>query len=42
MSGDYELSKMYYKFDEEDDDDVFVSNSNSTTPNSSISDTRGT
>ncbi|KAI5703619.1 hypothetical protein M8J75_014087 [Diaphorina citri] len=41
MSGDYELSKMYYKFDEEDDDDVFVSNSNSTTPNSSISDTRG-
>ncbi|KAL1459324.1 hypothetical protein WDU94_011318 [Cyamophila willieti] len=40
MSGDYELSKMYYKFDEEDDDDVFVSD-NSTTPSSSISDTRG-
>lgn len=39
MSGDYELSKMYYNFDEEDDDDVFVSNS--TTPNSSVSDTRG-
>uniref|UniRef100_A0A8D8WAD9 Caspase-1 n=1 Tax=Cacopsylla melanoneura TaxID=428564 RepID=A0A8D8WAD9_9HEMI len=40
MSGDYELSKMYYKFDEEDDDDVFVSD-NSTTPSSSIGDTRG-
>nr|UBY00367.1 caspase 1 [Bactericera trigonica] len=39
MSGDYELSKMYYTFDEEDDDDVFVSNN--TTPSSSISDTRG-